>query len=69
MNSVTRAIGAWIWLFVKSAFVAIGTLGVLVIVLGVGAALSMLGDTADSQTRTVYNGPQSRYRTERIWKR
>lgn len=69
MNSVTRAIGAWIWLFVKSIFVAVGTMGVAVTVFAVAAVLSMLGDTANSQTRTVYNGPQSRYRTERIFKK
>lgn len=69
MNSVTKAIGAWVWLFVKSAFVAIGTIGVALVAIAVGALFSVLGDTANSQTRTVYNGPQSRYRTERIWKK
>ncbi len=69
MNSVAKAIGAWVWLFVKSAFVAIGTIGVAIVTLAVVAAFSILGDTANSQTRTVYNGPQSRYRTERIWKK
>ena len=69
MNSVTKAIGAWVWLFVKSAFVAIGTIGVALVAIAVGVLFSVLGDTANSQTRTVYNGPQSRYRTERIWKK